>query len=731
MHDIHLAIVWHQHQPYYPDDVTGENPMPWVRLHGTKDYWGMAKLLDEAPEFQATINLVPSLLVQLQKYEAGHEDDHLRVSRLPADGLSSDDMFYLLDNFFMVHPDHNIRPFARYNELYEKRGLGIDSAAAAARRFSKRDILDLQCWSNLVWIHPLAFEEDPELAAFRTKGHNWSEKEKQWFLAKQMELLGEVIPLHKKLADRGQVELSTTPFYHPILPLLWDKRLARQAMPEVALPRHLDGYPEDALDQIRRAVEFHERVFGTKPRGMWPSEGSVAQPVAGAIAAAGLEWIATDEEILSHSTNGWIARDGQGFLRNPEMLYRPWRVEDKGRSIQIIFRDHAMSDQIGFHYQGTSAEHAVNDFLGKLEAIGRATTANASQRPTLVSIILDGENCWEYYPNSGVDFLRTLYRRVVEHPRITPTRVCDYLDRYPATDKLGQLFAGSWIQHNFGVWIGHPECNRAWDLVYQTREYLQSAARDGSKTADQLAQARRELAIAEGSDWFWWFGDSHHSAQQDLFDRLFRKHLQNVYMLLGDSAPTELSPAIRMTPGRARLYSDPTGLLDVKIDGRLTYFEWLNAGHYSPAHGRGAMSVAAATRIENFYFGFSDERLFLRLDARGGPAREQFSDIESVRITFLQPDRYELLVLHPSRREPLVQMYHHDVPVTRAAVKGAADVVLEVAVPWRSLAVTQGDPVHLYLELIQGEQVLERIPHEGAIETAVPSPDYELVMWQV
>ena len=213
MHDIHLAILWHQHQPYYPDDVTGENPMPWVRLHGTKDYWGMAQLLKEAPEFHATINLVPSLIVQLQKYEAGHEDEHLRVSRLPADGLSADDMVYLLDNFFMVHPDHNIRPFARYNELYEKRGLGVDSAATAARRFSKRDILDLQCWSNMAWIHPLAFEQDKKLAEFRAKGQSWSEKEKQWLLAKQMELLCEVIPLHKELADRGQVELSTTTIF--------------------------------------------------------------------------------------------------------------------------------------------------------------------------------------------------------------------------------------------------------------------------------------------------------------------------------------------------------------------------------------------------------------------------------------------------------------------------------------------------------------------------------------
>ncbi len=731
MHDVHLAILWHQHQPYYPDDVTGENPMPWVRLHGTKDYWGMAQLLHEIPEFRATINLVPSLIVQLLKYEEGHVDDHLRVSRLPADGLAADDMHYLLDNFFMVHPDHNIRPFPRYNELYEKRGLGVDPASRAAKRFSKRDILDLQCWSNLVWIHPLAFELDKELKAFRDQGSNWSEAQKQWLLDRQMDLLRQVIPLHKKLADRGQIELSTTPFYHPILPLLWDKRLARQAMPEVNLPKHLEGYAEDAEDHLRRAVEFHERVFGRKPRGMWPSEGSVAQPVVGAIAAAGIQWIATDEEILSRSTDGWISRDGQGFLRNPEMLYRPWRVEEKGQSLDIVFRDHAMSDQIGFHCQAMTAQHATDDLVGKLEAIGRATTANAGQRPTLVSIILDGENCWEYYPNSGVDFLRTFYRRIVEHPRITPTRISDYLDRHPPTDKIGQLFAGSWIQHNFGIWIGHPECNRAWDFVYETRQHLVAAEADGTKTADQLAGARRELAIAEGSDWFWWFGDSHHSAQQDLFDRLFRKHLQNVYTLLGGPVPTELLHTIRMKSAQARLYTEPTSLLNVKVDGRLTYFEWLNAGCYLPTHGRGAMSVGTAARTEALYYGFDAERLYLRFDAPGGPIREQWADVHSLRITLLQPDRYELVVLNPSRRQPTLQLYHHDVPTSRSGVQGAADTVLELAIPWRSLAVAQGDQVNLYVELIAGEQAIERLPHEGAIATEAPSPDYEMVMWQV
>jgi alpha-amylase/alpha-mannosidase (GH57 family) len=733
MHDIHLAVLWHQHQPYYPDDVTGENPMPWVRLHASKDYWGMAQLLREIPEFHATINLVPSLLVQLQKYEEGHEDTHLRVSRLPADGLSADDMNYLLDNFFMVHPDHNIRPFARYNELYEKRGLGVDPAERAAKRFSNRDIVDLQCWSNLAWIHPLAFELDPDLNELLAKGQHWTEKEKQLLLDKQLDLLRQVIPLHKELAESGQIELSTTPFYHPILPLLWDKRLARQAMPDVALPRHLEGCPDDAAEHIRRAVEFHARVFGMAPRGMWPSEGSVAQAVIPAMAAAGIEWIATDEEILSCSTDGWVSRDGQGFLRNPEMLYRPWRVEEKGRSVQIVFRDHAMSDQIGFHCQRMSAQHAVDDLLGKLEGIGRATTGNAGKRPTLVSIILDGENCWEYYPRSGVDFLRNFYRRVVEHPSITPTGIGEYVGKHPAGDKIGTLFAGSWIQHNFGIWLGHPECNRAWDLVFETRQHLVAAAEGGGgpKTAEQLAQARRELFIAEGSDWFWWFGDSHHSAQQDLFDQLFRKHLQNVYTILGDPIPTELLHSIRGNALQPRMYSEPTSLLNVKIDGRVSYFEWLNAGHYAPTHGRGTMSVGTATRTESLYFGFDADHLFLRLDARGGPVRQQWTDIDSLRIVFGRPAGYELLVLRPSRPDPIAQLYRHDVPVSEAEVEIAADAVLEVAIPWKSLAVSQDDPVHLYVELLQQEQRMERMPHEGSLETVVPSPDYELMMWQV
>jgi alpha-amylase/alpha-mannosidase (GH57 family) len=728
---VSVAFLWHQHQPYYVDNVGGHNPMPWVRLHGTKDYWGMAMHLKEVPELRATINLVPSLLAQILAYtDAQHEDEHLRVSRLPADSLNEADLFHLLDNFFMVNPEQMIRPYRRYFELYQQRGFAVDTAARAARRFSSRNVLDLQCWNNLVWIHPIAFEQDRELAEFRRKGERYTESDKQWLLGKQMQLLAEVIPLHRELAERGQLELTTTPFYHPILPLLCDKRLARQAMPEVQLPERLEPYAEDASLQIRRAMDYHQQIFGSRPRGLWPSEGSVAQAVVPLIAEAGIHWIATDEEILSCSTNGWVSRDAQGFLRHPEMLYRPWRVDERGKHLQIIFRDHAMSDLIGFQYQRYPAQQAADDFIGKLEAIGSATAGKTNHQPALVSIILDGENCWEYYPNGGVEFLRTLYRRIADHPKLGAVRVSDHLDKYPAGDRIGNLFAGSWISHNFGIWLGHPECNRAWDLVSQTREYLAGMAGSGQKSPQQMALAWEELYIAEGSDWFWWFGDSHTSAQDNLFDDLFRKHLQNVYTAIGEQPPAELLHAIRLAQRHLRQHTEPTGLLNVKVNGRQTYFEWINAGHYEAAAGRGTMSMADRRRVRDLYFGFDDQRLLVRLDASGSSAREQLADIDALRLTFLEPAGFELSIAEPGSPEPLARLYHDDMLVSQAGAEAAADAIVEIAIPWLSLGLATGAEVQFFVELVSQGQSLERMPRDAVIETRVPSPDFELMMWQ-
>ncbi|MGE3799030.1 MAG: alpha-amylase/alpha-mannosidase, partial [Thermomicrobiales bacterium] len=616
MQPVSLAIFWHQHQPYYPDDVSDEVLMPWVRLHGTKDYIGMAMHLDEVPEFRCTINLVPSLLVQIERYVAGGSDQHLDISKLPADDLTGADTEYLLDNFFMANVETMIRPHARYLELFQKRAVDVDPASRAVSRFTVQDIRDLQVWNNLTWFHELLFEHDVDLREIRTKGRGYSESEKRWLLERQREVMGQIIPLHRKLSERGQVELTTTPFYHPIMPLLIDKRSARQAMPQCELPKHLDSYPEDIAAHLQQAVAYHEKLFGEKPLGMWPSEGSVSQAIIPAIASAGIQWIATDEEILAQSTAGAVGRDSQGHATHPDRLFQPWKIEEQGESLQIVFRDHGLSDQIGFHYQRSDPVWAARDLLEKVKGIGRAVDRVRGDRPALVPVILDGENCWEHFPDGGVRFLRTLYREAVQQPEINPVRVRDHLESHPAAEKIGHLFAGSWIFHNFAIWIGHREDRDAWDLLHETRQYVLEAERRLGSSHEMVRQAWREIYIAEGSDWFWWYGDDHSCALDALFDQLFRKHLQNVYLVLGESPPVVLSKPI--TKSRPKIpHSQPRGFLKVRIDGHPSYIEWLNAGRYTAGSERGTMTLVTQGVIKELYFGFDPIDLYLRIDGFG------------------------------------------------------------------------------------------------------------------
>jgi alpha-amylase/alpha-mannosidase (GH57 family) len=729
MSQVTLALVWHQHQPYYPDDVAGENVMPWVRMHGVKDYWGMAMHLAEFPEVRCTINLVPSLLVQLLAYvEAGAEDKLLRVSRVPAEDLTQDDALYLLDNGFMANMEYMIRPYSRYHELHSLRGFGVDPADRAIRRFKARELRDLAVWANLTWIHPIAFEKDTQLAELRQKGRGFTEQDKQWVLDKHIQLLSEVVPLHRKLAEAGQVELTCTPFYHPILPLLWDKSLAREAMPDVPMPRHRESYPEDAAWHIEEAVKYHERLFGVRPRGMWPSEGSVCPHMIPKLAECGVRWIATDEEILSHSLDGRVGRDHRGFVRNCELLYRPWRAERDGYSVDMIFRDHALSDLIGFDYQRMDAGHAADDFLGKVAGIGHAT---AHAGPALVSVILDGENCWEYYPNGGVDFLRTLYGRLARSPQVRTTRVGDYLESHPPRETLPRLFSGSWISHNFAIWIGHDEDRRAWDLLHETREHLKRRAARGGLPAQAVDKAWRELHIAEGSDWFWWFGDDHSSAQDALFDYLFRKHLQNVYTLLGDAPPASLAKPISSGAQR-KIHSDPNGFLKVRVDGRSSYFEWLNAGVYLASSQRGTMARVTQGPIKSVQFGFDLERLLIRvdLDGRAGPMLRE-RDVDAVVVTFLAPAGCKLMIAELQSNAPVCRLLKGEELVAGSHTESAIDRVIEMAVRFADLGVQPGDAIHFFAELQCAGASIDRAPREGTIDMTVPATDFERVMWQV
>jgi alpha-amylase/alpha-mannosidase (GH57 family) len=750
MAEVHVAFLWHQHQPYYPDDVAGENPMPWVRLHGVKDYCGMAWHLLEFPEMRCTINLVPSLLLQLQAYtEHAATDQFLLVSRRPADGLSEGDCLFLLDNFFLADPGQMIEPYRRYAELYQRRGRGRNTAREALRRFHERDFRDLQVWFNLAWIHPLAFERDGFLRELREKGRHFTEEEKNRLLEKHLEILRSIIPLHQKLAENRQVELTTTPYYHPILPLLLDKKLAREAMPDVKLPRYAGGYPEDAAVHVRRAVEKHTQTFGKPPHGMWPAEGSVCQAMLPLLGQHGIRWIATDEEILSASTHGFVSRDNRGHLRNPDQMYRPYKVTAGSHELSIVFRDHALSDMIGFHYQRSEPVAAADDFVQHLRHIGQAVTGT---HPVLVSVILDGENCWEHYPGGGVAFLRALYERCVRTRDLKPVQIGAFLEEYPPRDALPHLAAGSWIHHNFAIWIGHEEDNTAWDALHRAREHLLERVQQGHIHAEQLRRAWEELYIAEGSDWFWWFGEDHSSAQDALFDYLFRKHLQNVYVLLGDTPPPDLARPISRRSQRP-LHTLPRAFLDVKVDGRRTFFEWLSAGCYTCQNERGTMAMAATGAMKEVYFGFDPRTLLLRIDC-DGPARAVLAEFDALCIRFAEPAGREVRVTGLTNLKPVVELDTRAETVrsrlpdgasvepgparqagptaeTMAPVDAAIDQIVEIAIPFARLKVTVDQPIQFFIELLQGGQSRDRAPREGTINLTCPSPDFERIMWDV
>jgi alpha-amylase/alpha-mannosidase (GH57 family) len=728
MSKVSLALMWHQHQPYYPDDVAGENPMPWVRLHATKDYIGMLLHLEEVPEFHCVINLVPSLLKQIEGYAAGASDRHLEVSRKPADGLDRDDALYALDHFFMASPDTMIRPHPRYFELYQRRGMGIESAEQALGRFRERDLRDLQVWGNLTWFHPLLFEKDPELAEFKARERHYSEADKTRLLEIQHEIVKQIIPMHRELAERGQIELTTTPYYHPIIPLLLDKRSSKEAMPGVELPRSSrSNYPEDAETHVARAVASHRERFGSSPKGMWPSEGSVCQDIIPLLARHGIEWIATDEEILGCSTQGKIGRDGRGHVRHPELLYRPWKAKEGNDELAIVFRDHALSDQIGFHYQRSPGQAAANDFIGKLHAIGDG----CRQHSTLVPVILDGENCWEYYPDGGVSFLRSLYQSAVRDHKIKPVKIGDYLREHPPIDTVPRLFAGSWISHNFAIWIGHDEDNRAWDALDQTRRFLVDETKSGRRDQKAIDRAWEELYIAEGSDWFWWYGDDHSSALDALFDHLFRKHLRNVYVLLDQEPPGSLFAPISRASQARPAHDDPNSLLRVKVDGETSYFEWINAAKYvCGAEKGGAMTQVTKGLVAAVRFGFSVDKLYIRLDFAGA-ARDRLSECDRARVAFVDPADCEIRIDRPATRRPGVSFHRLGREVECDDLEAATGKILELAIPFARLKTKPGETVRFYVELFKGETGVDRAPREGILEISVPTPDFERIMWQV
>ncbi|MFQ5465076.1 MAG: glycoside hydrolase family 57 protein [Thermodesulfobacteriota bacterium] len=738
---LNIAFVWHMHQPMYKDPFTGEYTMPWVLYHGTKDYYDMAAILDEFPDIHQTFNYVPCLVEQIGEYASGAAVDRYRaISAIPAEDLTDEDKVFILQHFFQANWEHMIRPLPRYAKLLKKRGApdSPEEARVVLRYLTVQDFLDLQVLFNLTWIDPELRKLDKFLSTLEAKGKSFTEEEKKLLLAKQTEIVSRIVPKHVELQQRGVIEVTTSPYYHPILPLLCDSDSAREAMPRVELPKERFAHPEDASAQIRKAVEFHARTFGRPPRGMWPSEGSVSMDMLGLVADAGIDWLATDEEILTNTLKRPLRRDHSGNCYD-SFLYRPYSINAGGRDISLIFRDHILSDLIGFDYARMHADAAASDLVARLTHIHGLVDNPADH---VVPIILDGENAWETYANDGRNFLYTLYSKLSGHPLLKCVTVSEFLGSTPHRERLDWIFPGSWISHNFKIWIGHREDNAAWDYISGARkalvEHESTLEGEGGEAGGELERAWNTLYAAEGSDWFWWYGDEHSTMSDEYFDNLFRLYIKRVYSLIGVEPPLGLDVPIISEAGGIKPESRPMAFVNPTLDGEVTnYFEWLSAGLITRRFFGTAMhrEVQGEGLIDSIGYGFSRDALFFRFDYNRGRA-EAAENEWRFSITFLRPrqarvdatvkgtDASATFHLLPGEAEEAARP-------EAANLEIASGSVVELRIPLELLGAELSSEVRVAVKIDTGEEGVERWPTRGYLILDIPSEDFELEEWIV
>jgi alpha-amylase/alpha-mannosidase (GH57 family) len=608
---LRVIVLWHQHQPYYKDLVTGEYRLPWVRLHALKDYYGMVKVLDEFPNVHQTFNLVPSLITQIQDYVSGAaRDPFFDVAAKPAKDLTAAERHFALQYLFQANPIHMIGRYPRYRELWEQFRNAGALPEKANPLFLAQDFTDLQVLSQIAWFDEF-FLDDRDVASLIKKGRGYSLDDQAFVIARERELLAKVLPAHADAAQRGRIEISTSAFYHPILPLVCDTNMGAVSSPGLPLPQNRFRHPEDAREQLMRGLDLHQQVFGVRPQGVWPSEGSVSEEVFALAQGLSVKWMATDEEVLGRSSGVSFSRDGHGHLSGElaSRLYTIHRFENNQTEMNLIFRDHTISDLIGFVYSGMPAQDAANHLMRNIRESAHSVL-NAG-RDAAVSIILDGENAWEYYPQSGREFLRRFYDLLQREAGVEAVTVSEAIARHKSFGKLTSLVPGSWIHANFNVWIGAPEDNRAWDYLYNARNFYAQAAPSASEAQRQLAF--EEILISEGSDWNWWYGPEHHSANDREFDELYRKHLSNVYQALGARAPDYLAQPIAGGAMRPSVVPQ-TAYIHPRITGDMVrYFEWMGSAVYTADRRAGAMH-GKQFLLDAVHAGIDDAFLYGRLD---------------------------------------------------------------------------------------------------------------------
>jgi alpha-amylase/alpha-mannosidase (GH57 family) len=740
-----IAFVWHMHQPVYKNPLSDEYLMPWVRLHAIKDYLNMALILEKFPKIRQTFNIVPSLIDQLNDYSNNNAHDrHSILTETPVADLTDDDKNFILSHCFDANFDNMIAPHEHYRNLYEKchaqESYSIDN-------FSEQEYSDILVWYNLIWFNSHWYNEIPELKQLYDKQTEYTLEERKYIIKLQRDIIKLIIPKYKELLLKGQIELSTSPYYHPILPLLADFSSARRSVQGTQLPECSNNLIDDARKQILQGMDLFKKTFGKNPAGIWPPEQAISPEVLEILASIGIKWTITDEGILAKSLDKEFIRNFHGDLESPYDLSKIYKTEADGKEIHFLCRNSVLADLIGFEYGNHDPVLAANDLYERLKNI-QSKLQNSPDARHIVTIALDGENCWESYKENGKDFINKLYELLSEDNSLDVTTVTEYIKRKAATRILTPIYTGSWIDRSFHLWIGDATKNLAWDFLCRTREDLIEFSKENNIDSNLIDKAWNEIYIAEGSDWFWWYGEPNDSGQDDLFDAIFRIRLQNVYRIMGKPVPKHLDLSLYIHMGRPS--RSPRGLFSPQINGEISSEDqWINAGCIDMPNGPMFQSEALVRKI---LFGNDNDNIYFRFDINSQQLENYSHDLldYEIFIYFIVEEQYKTCssmrirskgkTIYPVQK--YLYSYELEIPVNKCdilhltlsesienglwRIKNTNNInysrnsILELSLPFEDLNLSNGQDVYFTIVLAKSQNLNTVIPQNKLLSLKRP-----------
>ena len=740
-----IAIIWHMHQPIYRAGKDQIYLMPWARLHAVKDYLDMLVMIDKYPNLKLNFNLVPVLLDTI--YEYGYNEAHDIYSKLtitPVEELNDEEKTFIINHFFDANYQNMVLHHGAYKKLYDKR---FSSDEIGINDFSAQEYSDIMAWFNLAWLDP-HWRSHPiiEELASREVG-NFTLKDRIAIIKCQRDIIRQIIPTYKKYQQEGKIELSTSPYYHPILPLLIDMKDAERSNPNIIQPEIESDLKEDAVFQVQSALDKFENIFGQRPNGIWPSEHCISEKTLQTLQELNVKWTISDEGVLEQSLKREFVRDFRGYLENPYDLCHAYEYQKNKKSINIIFRDAVLPNLIGFEYPNYDPEKAANDLYERIKSI-HSKLQNSPDKKHLLTIAMDGENCWENYTEDGNVFLETLYKLICDDEDLETTRVSDYLESGIKTMPLKKVHPGSWINRDFMLWVGEPTKNLAWQYLDRTRQDLKEFEKE-NYDENLIKQAWQEIYICEGSDWFWWYGEPNDSGQDNIFDLLFRSRLKNVYKILNKPIPEYLDTALEDS-----LYNNSRYPKGEVAGFELTGYDdakWTNAGCIEIP----AKPTMQKNRFFNkIFFEFDKNNLYLRFDVNKYILDEQngFKDFHQIYIYFkneniLQQMGANIRTINKtdSILPLLKEKYTHEVKMTffkqfnfsaqiaeanrdnlwtirlRNNIHHVIDDFIEIKIPFEDLGIKKGDNLQFFI--IQGSLGLvdDFFPRDALLSVTRPA----------